>query len=105
MHSTIRRYRANPGQSVQDAIRKAEEGFVPIISKAHGFVAYYLIDSGDTLTTVSVFQTDAEARRSVETAARWLRENLPDFAMGPPEVTIGAAHAHTAREHVPPVVG
>jgi len=96
MHSTIRRYRANPGQSVQDAIRKAEEGFVPIISKAHGFVAYYLIDSGDTLTTVSVFQTDAEARRSVETAARWLRENLPDFAMGPPEVTIGAAHAHTA---------
>jgi quinol monooxygenase YgiN len=95
MHSTVRRYQARPGQSVREAIRRAEEGFVPIIREVPGFVAYYLIDSGDILTTVSVFKTEAEARRSVELAAKWLRANLPDFALGPPEVTMGEAHGHT----------
>ena len=41
---TVRRYEGvpNPGE----AARRVQEGFVPLISKIRGFVAYYWVDAG-----------------------------------------------------------
>ena len=97
MYATVRRYQAAAGQNVAEIIRRAEEGFVPIISKAPGFVAYSLIDAGTVLMTVSVFEDEEGAKRSVEMAAQWVGANMAGFAQGPPEVTTGEAHVHTAR--------
>ena len=57
MYATIRRYKA---KSSQDLIRKVNEGFIPTISKAPGFIAFYAIDSGTgELASISVFETKA----------------------------------------------
>ena len=54
MHITIRRYKTD---SPKEAARLTNEGFIPLISKIAGLVAYYGIETGeDSWTTVSVFE-------------------------------------------------
>ncbi len=44
MFASIRKYKSN---SPDELIRRATQAFVPIISKAPGFIAYYLVKSGN----------------------------------------------------------
>jgi hypothetical protein len=46
MHIAIRRYQVDPG-SVEEVMRSAEEGFIPLIKDASGFLAYYALDAGE----------------------------------------------------------
>jgi hypothetical protein len=95
MHASIRRYATADAPEV---IRRAQEGFVPIISAADGFVAYYMVDAGEgTLVTISVFDDLAGANRSVHAASEWVRDNLLELVEGPPEITMGEVKAHAAR--------
>jgi hypothetical protein len=56
MHVAIRRYKLNEPGSVDEVLRRVNEGFIPIIEDAPGFLAYYALDSGGgTITAVSVF--------------------------------------------------
>ena len=56
MYASVRRYETDPG-SVDELMRRVEEGFVPIISKAPGFVAYYALDAGDgVVASITVFE-------------------------------------------------
>jgi hypothetical protein len=65
-------------------------GFVPILRGLPGFKGYYLIDGGDELTAVSLFDSQQAALASIEKAAAWVKENLPDIHQGPPpEVSAG----------------
>jgi hypothetical protein len=52
------------------------EGFLPIISKIDGFVAYYFVDAGDDVMVST-------------SAADWVAENLAELLPNPPEVTEG----------------
>jgi hypothetical protein len=45
MYASIRRYKMDPG-SVDELMRRVNEGFVPIISKGPGFLAYYAVNAG-----------------------------------------------------------
>ncbi len=59
MYAAIRRYKTSPGGATELA-RRVTQGFVPIISKAPGFVAYYVVDAGnDVVASISVFQDQA----------------------------------------------
>jgi len=61
MFASIRQYEFKPGKSAEVSQRVQEE-FVPIISSAPGFLAYYLvIESHEVGVSVSVFETQAEA--------------------------------------------
>jgi hypothetical protein len=72
-----------------------EQGFVPIISKAPGFVAYYVVDAGnDVVASVSVFQDQAGAEESNRMAADWVKENIASLVSGAPEITAGAVTVH-----------
>ena len=89
MHVAIRRYQVEPG-SVEEINRQVNEGFIPIIKDADGFLAYYVVDAGaGEVATVSVFEDQAGAEESIRMAADWIRQNLAALMPNPPEVTAG----------------
>ncbi len=94
MYASIRRYKTTPGVAAELA-RRVNQGFVPIISKAPGFVAYYVVDAGnDVVASVSVFQDQAGAEESNRMAADWVKENIASLVSGSPEITAGAVTVH-----------
>lgn len=97
MYASIRRYNMDPG-SVDELMRRVREGFVPIISRGAGFMAYYAINAGDgVVASISVFETQAGAEESNRMAASWVKENLASLLPTPPEITAGEVGVHRAR--------
>ena len=89
MFSSIRRYTVERG-SVEELIRRAEEGFVPLVRRMSGIRGYYLIKSRqNVLIAMSVFETAEQALASNEIAANLVTNNLLDTKTGPPDVTVG----------------
>ena len=94
MYASIRRYKTSPGAAAELA-RRVNQGFVPIISQAPGFVAYYVVDAGnDVVASVSVFQDQAGSEESNRMAADWVKENIASLLPAPPEITAGAVTVH-----------
>src|SRR3982750_3995763 len=94
MHVAIRRYQMDPA-SVDEVMRQVNEGFIPIIKDADGFLAYYALNAGaGEIATVSVFEDQAGAEESVRMAAEWVGQNLAALLPNPPEVTAGEVEAH-----------
>jgi hypothetical protein len=89
MYVAVRRYKVKAG-SMDEIVRRAQEGFVPLIRQAPGFVAYYGVVTGsELLLTVSIFQDQAGADESTRLAADWVRQNLAALVEGPPELEAG----------------
>ena len=91
---TVRRYEGvvNPGE----AARRVQEGFVPLISKIHGFVAYYWVDAGGgVMISTSIFQDQDGEEESNRRAKEWVRENLAALFPNPPQITAGKVVAHS----------
>ena len=89
MHVAIRRYQMDPA-SFDEVKRQVNEGFIPIIKDADGFLAYYVVDAGaGEIATVSVFEDQAGAEESVRMAADFIRQNLAALLPNPPEITAG----------------
>jgi hypothetical protein len=80
MYASIRRYRLREG-SMEELMRRVDEGFAEEISGQPGFRSYEAIDCGDgEVTTISVFGESDEAEASRDLAERWTEENLAEFA-------------------------
>jgi heme-degrading monooxygenase HmoA len=90
MYASIRQYQTTPGAAAE-LTRRVQEGFVPIIATAPGFIAYYVVNAGDDrVASVSIFQNQAGAEDSNRMAAGWARDHLAELIAGPPLVTAGA---------------
>ncbi|MGW6985534.1 hypothetical protein ACWGE1_39765 [Streptomyces sp. NPDC054932] len=88
MYAAVRRYEGVTDPA--EAGRLVDEGFVPIMRRVPGFVAYYWVDAGGgVMVSTSVFQDRAGADESIERAAQFVRENLAQFLPNPPQVTAG----------------
>ena len=97
MYASIRRYRTRPADA-DEVVRRANEGFVPIIRSAPGLVAYYIVKvGGGVVATVSVFEDEAGARGSNRLAADWVQANLAELLPNPPEITAGEVVGHASR--------
>jgi hypothetical protein len=95
MYASIRRYRSN---SSEEVLWRVKEGFVAIISKAPGFVAYYSLNAGKgELLSVSIFGTKAQAEESNRLAAEWVKKNVAPLMAGPPEITEGEVGVHKTK--------
>lgn len=94
MHAAIRRYKAKP-DAANELARRAQEGFVPLVSGLPGFIAYYGLAVGDDVVTVSIFEDQAGEEESTRRAAEWVQENLAEFIEGPPEVIAGHVDWHS----------
>ena len=88
MFASVRHYKgvvdpAELGKRVQD-------GFVPILEKHNGFVAYYWVDSGDSeMVSMSVFESEDDALTSNEEAKGWVVENVAELLPNPPMINEG----------------
>jgi hypothetical protein len=104
--------------SGDEVMRRVNEGFIPIIKDADGFLAYYALEAGaGEIATVSVFEDQAGAefsgidrggtralarwgklergvKESVRIAADWVRQNLAALLPDPPEIIAGEVEAH-----------
>jgi hypothetical protein len=95
MHVVIRRYQLNPASSVDAVMRQVDEGFIPIIKDADGFLAYYALKTGaGEIATVSIFEDRVGAQKSIRMAADWVRDNLAALLPNPPEIIAGEVAAH-----------
>jgi hypothetical protein len=96
MYGVIRQYTINPRQN--DAIvRRSRDRFVPILSKASGFVSWTLMEAGPAgIITASVFEDELGA----DLAAGWYKENQAALALGRPQVTRGPIVIRRVGEHV-----
>jgi hypothetical protein len=89
MYTVIRRYEG-AGDSAE-VCRRAVSDFGPMLSERPGFQGYWAVDAGDgVLATITVFETEEIALESTGAAAAWVRENLPELAELPPQVTAGS---------------
>ena len=89
MFVSVRKYQITSG-AAEEVGRRVETGFVPIISQAPGFVAYYAVNAGnDVVFSVTVFQDQAGADESNRLAANWVKQNLASFLPSSPEITAG----------------
>jgi heme-degrading monooxygenase HmoA len=94
MYTSIRRYKVTP-DSVTEVIQRAVEGFVPIISRAPGFLTYDLVNTGnDTVTTISTFENQVTAENANDLAAGWVKKNLASFVTGSPMIIGGKISVH-----------
>ena len=94
MYASVRRYKTTPG-SPAEISRRVNQGFVPIISKAPGFVAYYVVEAAnDAVVSISIFQTEAEAEGSNLMARDWVKANIAALFAGPPDITAGTLSVH-----------
>jgi hypothetical protein len=88
MWAAVRRYE---GITNPDLIgRMVDETFVPLLEQVPGFVAYYWLDAGDgVMASLSVFEDQAGADKSVEIARDWVVKNAAGLMPNPPRVTEG----------------
>ena len=86
MYIAIRRMKAKSGE-LDEAVRRVEDGLVPLISSVPGFVEYDVVQVGEDVgLTISVFETQEQAEESNRRAAEWVKENLAPLAAGPHEI-------------------
>ncbi|MBI1729793.1 hypothetical protein HY229_00715 [Candidatus Acetothermia bacterium] len=88
MYLTVRRYEKidNP----KEVERRVKAGFVPLISKIPGFVAYNLVNAGNgVMLSTSIFQDKAGADESTKRSHEWVKKDLADLKLSPPQVTAG----------------
>jgi heme-degrading monooxygenase HmoA len=77
-HMRIAFYQFKPG-SMDEVVRKAENGMLPTFRKQPGFVAYGLVKTGaDTAISISAWQTREQADAAVQAAASWVKENIAE---------------------------
>jgi Antibiotic biosynthesis monooxygenase len=88
MYAAIRQMKMQPGL-LDEAVRRIENGFVPLVSSIPGFVEYEGVQVGeDEGLTISVFETQEQAE------ARSLL-NMYVLFLSTPVVSVSFVHAPT----------
>jgi hypothetical protein len=88
MYAVVRKYTFDPASSgeIRD---KIQDGFLPLVKKAPGFISYCWLDTGSgSGASVGIFQAKAGADESVRLAADFVKENLSHL-LSKPEITEG----------------
>ena len=100
MNCTIRRYESIDQSRKSELVKKVDDGLLPTLSELPGFNGYSLIDAGDgVMTSVSFFDTAAQADESTRVAAGWLREQkLEKVLPKAPKITSGEVVVHKTLE-------
>ena len=81
--------------SASEISKRIQEGFVPMMSKEPGFLAYYLLSAPDNeLTAISIFQEQAAAEASNEKALQWIKQNIASLVHSSIQFTVGQALVH-----------
>jgi hypothetical protein len=92
-YMAIRQYHIIPGTG-EEFLHRVQAGFVPIISRMPGFIAYDALQIGnDKIVSISVFDTPVGVIESTPRALQWVQENIAGLIQGMPEVMAGQVGA------------
>ena len=94
MFAVIRHYHYKPedGEEIDKII---QEGFVPLLKKARGFVRYYWLDTGGGEgASLSLFKDKTGADESIQLAAEFVKSHMSRLLTQKPEVIEGPLKAH-----------
>jgi len=81
----VRRWKLKPGVDYAEFTRLVRDGYVPIIQKVEGFVAYYFARPGEgEHMAVAIFTSKEGAAESTAAAETWTAANIADLVDGPP---------------------
>ena len=94
MYSVVRHYhfKKEDGETIDKLI---QEGFVPLLKKANGFIRYYWLDTGEGEgASFSVFNDKDGADESIRLAADFVKQHMATLLVQKPEVIEGPVKAH-----------
>jgi len=102
MYAAVRRYEACDKTRASEIVKKTQNSLLPRLSEMPGFSGYYLIDAGNgVFSSVSIFDTEAQADESTRVASSWAREDKLETALtNPPQITRGQVVVRESRELV-----
>ncbi len=99
-YMAIRKYHIIPGTG-EEFLQRVQAGFVPIISRIPGFIAYDALQVGnDQIISISVFDTPLGVIESTPRALQWLQENIVGLIQGVPEVMVGQVGASSELDRI-----
>jgi hypothetical protein len=87
MYVSIRRYVGN--STFADELAERSDEVKAVIGGVQGFNAYYLVRAGDGAASITVCNDQRGAEESNRVAADWIKENMPELAASPPEISAG----------------
>ncbi|MGD9710956.1 MAG: hypothetical protein AB7V46_02695 [Thermomicrobiales bacterium] len=87
MYMVVRTW-ANAG-ALADAMLQQQEDVAKIIGSVPGFVSYYATRSGDTLSTVTICESQAGVQESTKRAGEWVKSNLVGTSIEAPQIAEG----------------
>jgi hypothetical protein len=87
MHVVIRRYTG--AQQLVTAMQQKSGDVERVIRAVPGFRAYYVINNGGDVASITICDDKAGTDASIQAAAGWIRDNLPPSTINPPEVFEG----------------
>jgi hypothetical protein len=77
-----------------DELVKRQDDIKSVLRPVPGFRAYYLLQTGNGVVSMTVCDDRAGAEESNRVAAGWLKDKLPTFATRPPEISTGEVRIH-----------
>ena len=90
MYSVVRLYKMKSTGDIDKVVDGTRSGFLPIVTKAPGFMAYTMAMSADgELVTIGMLADRDGAHESTRLAADWVRDNLAWSVEGPPKIAEG----------------
>ena len=87
MHTVIRSYTGAPGFA--EDLKKRTSDIETEITTVPGFIAYYCLKTTDGATTVTVCEERTGCDETTKRAAAWLKKNMPNLKIGPPQIIGG----------------
>jgi quinol monooxygenase YgiN len=100
MFAAIRYYQAEP-PSIDEVVRRVEEGFVPVVRNMAGFVSYFVLiptERESEIVSVSVFENRECAEESNGKAAEWVAQNLGELLRPSPEFADGKVVVYEGKQ-------
>ena len=93
--ASIRVYDGVDASDRDEIVRLADEGFLPIMRESDGFVGYFLLQAGDVLAAISLFETAEQASASAEAAREFVAEFMVPLLPNVPLIIEGRVDVST----------
>jgi hypothetical protein len=90
MYAAIRRYEGVDKARTEEIRRGITDDFLPMIREVPGYHGYWVVEAGDVIATIGLFETQDDAEESTRMAAEFIKDhNLQDAIPKSPQVTAG----------------
>jgi hypothetical protein len=98
LFASIRKYNGTP--ALAEELFKRQDEIKSVLRPIPGFHAYYMVNTGDGVLSMTVCEQRAGAEESNRVAATWLKDKLSTLATHAPEITTGEVRIHLNEQPV-----